>query len=127
MRTLSVCSVLLSSVMAFGVNQWQWVKATNTLSGWSVSQGQAEVVISGQHFEAKLFSDSCAQIALLKGTIQNGNVTAKERISASDFSDSTYHGQLTRKRWPKSAGTTSAESITLSDGWGMIGLSRSME
>ena len=127
MRTLSVCSVLLSSVMAFGVNHWQWVKAKNTISGWSVSQGHADVVISGEHFEASLFSESGGQIAFLKGTIQKGHVTAKERVSASDFSGSTYHGKLARKRWPDSAGTTGAESITLSDGWGMIGLSRSLK
>ena len=126
MRTLFVCSVLLSSLTAFGVDHWQWVKATNTISGWSVSQGHAEVVISGEDFEARLSSDSGKQIAFLKGTIQKGNVTAKERISASDFSGSTYHGKLSRKRWPESAGTTGAESITLSDGWGMIGLSRSL-
>ena len=123
-RTLFVFCLLLSSLTAFGTDRWQWVKATNTTSGWSMTQGFAEVVISGEHFEARLFSDSGEQSALLTGTIQKGNVTVKERILASDFSGSTYQGKLAKKRWPEFAGTTGAESITLSDGWGMIGLRR---
>jgi len=52
----------------------------------------------GGHFEAKLFSDSGNQIvSSLQGKIQNGNVTTKDRISASDFSDSTYRGTLAKK------------------------------
>jgi hypothetical protein len=120
--------VLLYGTLAFGGDHWHWVKATNTISGWSVSQGTAEVMISGEHFEAKLFSASDNQIvASLQGTIQKGSIAAKERVSNSDFSGSIYHGKLARKRWPEFAGTSGAESITLSDGWGMIGLRRSME
>jgi hypothetical protein len=102
------------------------MKATNTVNGWSVSQGDAEVVISGGRFEAKL-SDSTGQIvSSLEGTIRNANVTAKERIAASDFSGSTYHGTLAKKTWPEFANTTGAETLMLSDGWGIIGLRRSL-
>lgn len=127
MRTLLLCFVLLCGTMAFGADRWHWVKATNTTDGWSVSQGDAEVIVSGGRFEAKLFFGSGNQIvSSLQGTIQNGNITAKERISASDFSDSTYRGTLAKKMWPESAGSKGAESITLSDGWGMIGLRRTV-
>jgi hypothetical protein len=86
------------------------------------------VAISGEHFEAKLFSESDNQIvSSLHGAIQKGNVTAKERVSGSDFSGSSYRGTLAKKRWPEFAGTIGAESITLSDGWGMIGLRRSVQ
>ena len=128
MRTLLLCSMLLCGQMAFSVDHWRWVKATNTTSGWSLSQGDAEVAISGEHFEAKLFSDSGKQIvASLKGTLQKEKITAREQVSDSDFSGSTYHGTLARKSWPAFAGTIGAESITLSDGWGMIGLQRSVQ
>jgi hypothetical protein len=128
MRTLLLCFLLLHVAMAFAGDHWRWVKATNTTHGWSVSQGDAEVRISGEHFEAKLFSDSGNQvISSLQGTIQKGNIAAKERVSKSDFSGSTYRGTLARKSWPELAGTTGAESITLSDGWGMIGLQRSLQ
>lgn len=125
-RNLLVLSLLLSSLTAFGADRWQWVKANNNTGGWSLSQGFAEVVVSGEHFEAKLFSDSGEQTELLTGTIQKGTVTAKERILASDFSGSTYQGKLAKKRWPQFSGTSGGESITLSDGWNMIGLTRNL-
>ena len=128
MRTVLLCSVLVYGTLAFGGNPWHWVKTTNTTSGWLVSQGTAEVMISGEHFEAKLFSDSDNQIvSSLDGTIQKGKIAAKERVSNSDFSGSTYHGKLATKKWIEFAGTSGAESITLSDGWGMIGLARNVE
>jgi len=114
--------------VAFGADDWQWVKATNTTGGWSVSQGHAEIVISGDHFEARLLSDSGNElVSSLQGTIREGKITAKERISASDFSGSTYRGTLARKTWPEFAGISGAESITLSDGWGMIGLCKNVK
>jgi len=128
MRTLLLWSVLLYGATAFAGDHWRWIKATNTTNGWSVSQGEAEVTISGEHFEAKLFSDSGNQIASsLHGTIQKGSITAKEQVPNSDFSRSMYHGTLAKKNWPNFAGTKGAEAITLSDGWGMIGLQRSVQ
>jgi hypothetical protein len=128
MRSLLLCWVLCWGVVAFGADDWKWIKATNTTEGWSVSQGQAEVVISGDHFEVRLFSDSGKElVSSLKGAILRGKITAKERISASDFSGSTYRGTFARKAWPEFAGTTGAEAITLSDGWGMIGLRKNVQ
>jgi hypothetical protein len=119
---------MLYAATAMAGDRWHWVKATNTSNGWSVAQGDAEVAISGDHFEARLLSDSGNQIvSSLEGTIRKGNITAKERISNSDFDGSTYNGTLSKKNWPEFAGTSGAESITLSDGWGMIGLRRSIQ
>jgi hypothetical protein len=60
-----------------GADRWHWVKATNTINGWSVSQGDAEVIISGESFEAKLFSGTDEQVlSSLRGTIRKANVTA---------------------------------------------------
>lgn len=97
MRSLLLCCVLFSGVLAFGADNWQWVKAINTTEAWSISQGYAEVVI-GEHFQARLFSDSGKNlVSSLRGTIRKGEITAKEQVPASDFSGSIYRGTLARK------------------------------
>jgi len=118
---------LLSSVSAFGADpEWHWVKATNTIKGWSISQGDAEVVVTGNQFRVTLFSDGGTVQSTLKGTIHNEKIAATEMVANSDYSGSKYRGTFERKSWNEVAGTTGAESITLSDGWGMIGITRSV-
>jgi len=128
MRTALFCSVLLYGAMAFGRDHWQWVKATNTTQGWVISQGNADVVISGEHFKALLFSNSEKQVVVssLEGTIRGGKITATD-TAASDYTGSKYSGTLVQKKWPEFAGTTGAESITLTDKWGMIGIRKNMQ
>jgi hypothetical protein len=128
MRVLMFSLLLLSGAFAFGAGrEWHWVKATNTIKGWSVSQGDAEVAITGGQFRVTLFSDSNKTVqSSLKGTIHNGKIVARETVANSDYSGSTFQGTFERKRWDEFSGTTGAESITLSDGWGMIGLTRSI-
>ena len=118
---------LLSGAFAFGGDrEWHWVKATNTVKGWSVSQGDAEVGITGDQFRVTLFSAGKTVQSSLKGTIHNGKIAASETVANSDYSGSTYRVTFEKKRWNEVVGTTGAESITLSDGWGMIGLTRSI-
>jgi hypothetical protein len=128
MRVLTFSMLLLSAAFALGADrEWQWVKATNTINGWSISQGHAEVVITGDQFRVTMFADSDHTVqSSLKGTIHSGKILARETIAASDYSGSTFRGTFQRKRWDETAGTTGAESITLSDGWGMIGLRTSI-
>ena len=73
-----------------------------------------------------LFSNGNTVQSALKGTIHNKKIAVTERVANSDYSGSTYRGTFERKTWNEVAGTTGAESITLSDGWGMIGLTRSI-
>jgi hypothetical protein len=132
MRILTFSVLLLavlSGAFAFGAErEWHWVKATNTIEGWSVSQGDAEVIITGDQFRVTLFSESGKTVqSSLKGTIRNGKIATSETVANSDYSGSTYRGTFERKRWNEVAGSTGAESITLSDGWGMIGLTRSIQ
>ena len=62
---------------------------------------------------------------MLKGSIANGRITVKEIVHKSDYSGSTYTGKLTTQRWKETfAGSTGIETVTLSDGFGMIGLTR---
>jgi hypothetical protein len=106
------------------------VKVGNNMDhGWDVARGDAEVIIQGGQFSAKLFwvgSDKDVQISL-KGSIANGRITAKETVHGSDYSGSTYRGMLTTKRWAGAiSGATGVETITLSDGLGMIGITRAI-
>jgi hypothetical protein len=116
--------------VTFAADQWHWVRAgNNVVSAWDISRGDATVTIKGQQFSALLFehsSDKDPQISL-KGTIVKGRLTVKEIIYKSDAGVSTYSGTLTVRKWAKAvAGATGVETITLSDGLGMIGLTRTI-
>src|SRR5271155_114188 len=112
-RTFSVLLLaLLSGAFVFGADrEWHWIKATNTIKGWSVSQGDAEVVITGDQLRVTLFSGSGKAVqSSLKGTIHNGKIAASETVANSDYSGSIYRGTFERKSWNEVAGTTGAES-----------------
>ena len=83
-------------------------------------------MIDRDKFSAQLFSDHQLLFSL-KGVIHGGSVAAKEVVSASDFTGSTYHGKLATKHWDEFSGTVGAESITLTDGWNMIGLMKTIK
>jgi hypothetical protein len=118
---------LFCSALCNGQTQWRWVKVTNnTINGYSLDEGVAEVAMKGDQFTAKLFSkgpDNHLKI-LLEGTIKAKRISAKETIQESDYTGSTYHGTFRKKKWEEFSGTVGAESIMLSDGWGMIGITR---
>ena len=129
MRAYLVLFVVLCGSTSFAADgQWHWVKANNIVAkGWDVSEGTAQVSIDGAKFSAKLFwKDSSDKVQIvLDGTIKNGRITATETIQESDYTGSVIHGTFTRRHWTFS-GTTGAESITLSDGWNMIGITRDL-
>ena len=129
MRILTFLAILLVGSVAGAANQeWLWVKATNTVQGWSLSQGTARVVITGDHIQAELYSHLDGHLeSSLKGQIHDGKVVVSEIAPNTDYSGSTFRGTLERKRWNDFSGTIGSESITLSDGWGMIGLTRTIE
>ena len=127
---LSLLFLLACSTAIAAESQWRWVKATNNvLRGWDISEGNADVLIEGERFNAKLFwKDSDKDVKLsLSGTIKKGKITVTETVHNSDYSGSTYKGTFQSKRWEEFSGTVGAESITLSDGWGMIGMTRSIK
>lgn len=130
MRVWFVLLLMLSASTAIGAeSQWHWIKTSNNVvKGWTVSEGNADISIQGDKFEAKLFwkdSDKDVRI-VLKGTVRNGKIVVNEGVQESDQNGSTYHGALQRKKWDEFAGTIGAESITLTDGWGMIGITRAI-
>jgi hypothetical protein len=127
LRAFALLLTFLLGTSAFGADlEWHWIKATNTITGWSIPQGDAEVAITGDQFRVTLFTDGKTVRSSLRGTIHNEKIAASETVANSDYSGSTYRGTFQRKSWNEVAGTTGAESITLSDGWGMIGLTRNI-
>src|SRR5580704_15677224 len=93
-RVLTFSMLLLSGAFALAADrEWHWVKATNTVKGWLISQGDAEVVITGSQLRVTLFSDSDKAVqSFLKGTLHNGKIVASETVADSDYSGSTFHG-----------------------------------
>ncbi len=129
MRPCMVLFFALLSCTSFAADgEWRWVRTSNIVAkGWDISEGTAQVSIDGTKFSARLFwKDSGNKLQLaLDGTIKNGRITATETIQESDYTGSVFRGTFARKHWTFS-GTTGAESITLSDGWNMIGISRDL-
>ena len=105
---------------------WHWIKASNNADPpWAVSKGDAEVEISDGKLDATLFWEGSTKIIRfsLKGSLINGNLVVKEIVHNSDFGGSTYTGKLTVQEW-KGPSPGKTEVITLSDGFSMIGLTR---
>jgi hypothetical protein len=130
MRVLVLAVLMLCQNSLFAAdNQWRWTKAENdTFNGWRILEGYAEVVIDANKFSARLISkgpDNGVEI-LLKGTIKNSRISAKETIQGSDYTGSIYEGSIQIKKWENTGGTIGAESITLTDGWSMIGITRAI-
>ena len=120
---LILLSALSSMVLA---QDWEWVKATNKTSGWDVTKGKGSIEIYNEKFTAKLYwGDLPNKIKYtLKGNIKNNKISVIETVHNSDFSGSTYTGTYDKKTWEGFADIAGAESINLSDGWSMIGISR---
>jgi hypothetical protein len=128
-RGLLLAVILLCSALLAADGQWRWVKAENdTFNGWRTLDGYAEVVIDGEKFSAKLMAKGSERNLeiLLKGTIKDGKITAKETIQGSDYTGSNYQGVIEKKKWENTAGTVGADSITLTNGWSMIGITRAI-
>jgi hypothetical protein len=107
---------------------WAWVAAMNVVDKWDISKGKATVIIAGETFTAQLYwEDHPNEVKVtLKGTIKNGKVAAVETIWGSDYDGSKYTGSYSSKRWSGFAESAGGEVITLTDGWGMIGLTRAI-
>ena len=106
--------------------QWHWIKASNNADPpWAVSKGDAEVEITDGKVDATLFWEGSTKIIRfsLKGSVVNGNLVVKETVHNSDFSSSTYTGKLVVQEY-KGLYPGKTEVITLSDGFSMIGLTR---
>jgi hypothetical protein len=110
--------------------EWKWVKNTNNIiSGWRVSKGIAKVTINQNQFYAELFEEEYPETLhiVLKGNLSDGKITIVETKQETDYTGSTYHGTYKKKEFSGFGDIVGSEAITLSDGWGMIGLTRSIK
>jgi hypothetical protein len=102
--------------------EWSFVRVSSSIDKYNVVQGTAKVTVYKGRFSA-LLTDTSGGEYRLAGTISKGKVVAKFTVVDSDyFIDSPMMGSLTRKHWSKPA--SSGESITLTDGWNFVGLTR---
>jgi hypothetical protein len=121
--------LLFASSVAFAADpQWNWIKfSSNFDHAWDVSRGFADVTVIKGRLTAKLYWEgSISDVKItLNGTVSKSRIAVKETIHNSDFSGSTYTGGLAVQKFKEAfAGATGVETITLSDGFGMIGLTR---
>jgi hypothetical protein len=130
-----MCNFLLAIVLsacsawANAGDDWKWAKATNVTSKWAVEEGRAEVSTQGGTFKAILFSGKpdFARFTL-SGKIQGAVILVTETVHYSDFSGSQFQGKLPKQHWKqKFHGQPGMEAITLSDGWSMIVLARTVD
>jgi len=130
---LSCLLYLCPAMFAADSSGWHWIKVGNNFDhAWDVCQGDAEVIIKDGQFSAKLFwKDSGKDVQIsLKGSISNGRITAQETVygTETDFSGSKFTGRLSIRKWKEvECGATGIETITLTDGLGMIGLTKTLK
>jgi hypothetical protein len=124
MRKLICVFLLLLPHSAWaGDDSWHWVKAENNTSDWRVLEGEADILVAGDKFHAKLFSRGSHDVQIeLSGTIRGRQVTALESVQGTDGEAATYRGHVSRSSWKPVQGNSGVETITLSDGWSMIGI-----
>jgi hypothetical protein len=125
-RPLILLTILLwCSIGRAADHAWHWVKAENNTDDWRVLQGTAEVSVAGHTFRANLFPNGSKHVAIkLVGNIEGQRITATEFVEGTDGRAATYRGRLLKSTWKETQGVTGVETITLTDGWSTIGLTR---
>jgi hypothetical protein len=93
----------------------------NVATFWDTDTGRADVEVAGERFSAKLYwkDDPATLMMSLEGTISDGEIKAIEQIQASDYTGSTYTGTYVK--------TEHVQTINLSDGFGMIGITQPLK
>src|SRR5258705_9060239 len=133
MNRVLFCLIVVASLYvspALADEKWQWIKVTNNAAyGWQSEMGTAAVTIKGQTFEASLFWRDKPDDVLIRllGTIKKGQIKVTETLLATDLAPAEYTGKYEKMIWSdpfqQAKGT---ETITLSDGYNMIGLRRNI-
>lgn len=130
--------LLVLAAMIMGCGQvsaepgWRWVKVEpqdnhNPVS-WVVTQGDADVAITGNHFHADLKLEDGPQISAhviegadlrLDGTLEHGKILATETIIGTDANPFKIHGVMT-----KSGSPFQTQRIVFSGDGTFLGLTR---
>lgn len=109
-------------------SNWAWVRATSIEDDWAVQKGKAKVTIVGTSFTAELFDpdDPETVLYLVRGRIREQRVVAQSETKNSDFGSSKMSGEIRRKKWKGFVETVGRQTITLSDGWNLLGITREL-
>jgi hypothetical protein len=109
------------------IERWAWFYAGSVVNEWSVGRGRADVEISSEAVDARLYEDGELAITL-KGTIRKGKVDATATFHRTDAPAVRLTGTFGRVRW-KRGGTREAILLTEPGApWGgAIGLTREIE
>lgn len=127
MRTILIAAGL-SFCLALPVHadqtEWSFIWVASEGNKYSISEGKAKVVIKDGKLEAAMESTEGVEYKL-SGVVAKSKINAKFTVVGSGyFIDSLFSGSYTIKRWSGFADSKGRESITLTDGWNFIGLSR---
>lgn len=127
-KYLKIVLFLMTSGVATAGEQWHWAYAQNCSNRWNLWQGLADVEIQGVNFQAKLNSGKGPRelSIILKGTIKNGKLKVAATELDSDMGKSDYTGSYIHEKIVDGGPLEAVESINLSNGYSMIGLSRTI-
>ena len=125
-QLLTMSLWLLAAIPALAEPDWKWVQASNLIDKWSVEQGLAEVRIKNDGFEARLYkpTDLKTVYMRLNGTIDKSRIVANQTMADNSKSPSKFRGPMKSSHWKAFENHSGVETITLTDGWSMIGLTR---
>ncbi len=105
-------------------SDWAFVWVSCGFGGYRTSQGKASVRILKGKLVAEMADEAGIRFRLT-GSIVKKRVNAKFTVIGSDyFIGSPFSGSYHVRRWTAVADSRGRESITLTDGWNFIGLSR---
>jgi len=107
--------------------EWTFVWVASGGTKYRVSQGDATVSIIDNNLSVDMLDENGVKYKI-KGTISSNKVNAKFSVIGSGyFIDSPFQGTYKIKHFEGFADLKGRESITLTDGWNFIGLSREIK
>jgi len=114
-------------VLAHAEDTWAWIQSSSIPDGWDLRKGKATVHIEGKSFTAELFDEADALLIKMNGTIQGNRLKVRTVTQNADYGSSEMSGELKSRKWKGFADTIGRQTITLSDGWNLIGLTRELK
>lgn len=130
----SVCAIFLSMLACISSAEdktvWTWVLVSSLPNDWVTLKGSAHVLIDNGKITAELFDAEKTEFLryTLKGTINDEKVVIKIANKNSDYSLlSPYTGKYSKKTWDRFADSSGRETISATDGWNYLGLTREID
>lgn len=122
LRFAKIILFLATTSIGFaGEPEWAFTWVSSTGAAHEVVQGKANLSINGDKVSGVLHGAD-GEECQIQGSIKRHQVRIKFTVVGSDhFINSPFTGSYMIKRWRGIKGSSGRESITLSDGWNMLG------